>query len=141
MATAQDSDGELRSLLETGTGLKFKQLSLSSSKRFLFCDISTHKVRPYVPVSFRKKVFDLLHGLSHPVIKATTDVFKKRFVWSSMNKDIQMWCKCCVACQKSKIQRHTEAPLGSFILPKAIFSHIHIDVVGPLPRLMVIYLY
>ncbi|GBN94167.1 Transposon Ty3-G Gag-Pol polyprotein [Araneus ventricosus] len=56
MATAQDSDGELRSLLETGTSLKFKQLSLPSSKRFLYCDISTDEVRPYVPVSFRKKV-------------------------------------------------------------------------------------
>ncbi|GBO17180.1 Retrovirus-related Pol polyprotein from transposon gypsy [Araneus ventricosus] len=43
MATAQDSDGELRSLIETGTGLKFEQLSLLSSKRFLYCDISTDK--------------------------------------------------------------------------------------------------
>ncbi|GBN03784.1 hypothetical protein AVEN_53064-1, partial [Araneus ventricosus] len=91
MDIAQDSDGELRSLLESGTGLKFKHLSLPSSKRFLYCDISTDKARPYVPVSFRKKVFDLLHGLSHPGIKATTDLIKKRFVWSSMNKDIQMW--------------------------------------------------
>ncbi|GBM47647.1 hypothetical protein AVEN_120088-1 [Araneus ventricosus] len=94
MATAQDSDGEFRSLLETDTGLKFKQLSFPSSKQFLYCDISTDKIRPYVPVSFRKKVFDLLHGLSHPGMKATTDLIKKRFVWSLMNKDIQMWGKC-----------------------------------------------
>ncbi|GBM45844.1 hypothetical protein AVEN_180713-1 [Araneus ventricosus] len=44
-----------------------------------------------------------------------------------------MWCKCCVACQKSKIQRHTKAPLGSLRLPNARFSYIHIDVVGLLP--------
>ncbi|GBN44627.1 hypothetical protein AVEN_137474-1 [Araneus ventricosus] len=92
MATAQKSDGELRSLLETVTGLKFKQLSLPSSKRFLYCDISTDKVGPYVPVSFRKKVFDLLHGLLRPGIKATTYLIKKRSVWSSINKDIQMGC-------------------------------------------------
>ncbi|GBL95839.1 hypothetical protein AVEN_227093-1 [Araneus ventricosus] len=131
MATAQDSDGELRSLLETGTSLQFKQLCLPLSKRFLYCDTSTDKVGPYVPVSFRKKVFDLLHGLSHPGIKATTDLIKKRFVWSSINKDIRMWCRYCVACQKSKIQ-HTKAPLGYFRLSNARFSHIHI-VVGPLP--------
>lgn len=35
--------------------------------------------------------------------------------------------------KKSKVQRHTRAPLGSFPFPEARFSHIHLDVVGPLP--------
>jgi cleavage and polyadenylation specificity factor subunit 1 len=29
--------------------------------------------------------------------------------------------------------RHVKAPLGSFNLPSARFSHVHIDLVGPLP--------
>jgi hypothetical protein len=29
--------------------------------------------------------------------------------------------------------RHVKAPLGSFTLPSARFSHVHIDLVGPLP--------
>ncbi|GFT79716.1 retrovirus-related Pol polyprotein from transposon 412 [Trichonephila clavipes] len=32
-----------------------------------------------------------------------------------------------------KVQRHTKSPLGTFSTPDARFSHIHIDIVGPLP--------
>ncbi|GBM98101.1 Retrovirus-related Pol polyprotein from transposon 412 [Araneus ventricosus] len=75
----------------------------------------------------------MLHGLSHPGVKATTNLIKQRFVWISVNKDVQEWCKFCIACQKSKIHRHTKSPLGLFKLPNARFNHVHIDVVGPLP--------
>ncbi|CAH8608230.1 unnamed protein product, partial [Dicrocoelium dendriticum] len=39
----------------------------------------------------------------------------------------------CLPCQRSKVQRHTQAPLGNFTVPDARFSHVHIDTVGPLP--------
>ncbi|GBM67971.1 Retrovirus-related Pol polyprotein from transposon 412 [Araneus ventricosus] len=133
MAVAQDSDVELRSLLESGSGLELKQLQLPSSQRLFYCDISTGKVRPYVPETFRRKVFEMLHGLSHPGVKATTNLIKQRFVWKSVNKDVQEWCKFCIACQKSKIHRDTKSPLGLFQLPNTRFNHVHIDVVGPLP--------
>lgn len=47
-----------------------------------------------------------------------------------MNKDINYFVKTCEECQRSKINRHTVAPLSS--VPKARFRHIHIDLVGPL---------
>ncbi|GBM48111.1 hypothetical protein AVEN_34428-1 [Araneus ventricosus] len=37
------------------------------------------------------------------------------------------------SCQSSKIQRHTKTPVGTFSLPDAPFTHIHIDIVCPLP--------
>ena len=43
------------------------------------------------------------------------------------------WAKCCLYCQKSKIQQHTTSPLGKFKTPDARFSNIYIDIVGPLP--------
>ena len=33
----------------------------------------------------------------------------------------------------TKVQRHTSAPLSTFEIPTACFSHVHIDLVGPLP--------
>ncbi|GBM62157.1 hypothetical protein AVEN_56787-1 [Araneus ventricosus] len=63
MAVTQDSDVEFRSLLGSGSGLELKQLNLPSSQRLLYCDISTGKVRPYVPETFRRKVFEMLHVL------------------------------------------------------------------------------
>ena len=38
-----------------------------------------------------------------------------------------------MACQRSKITRHTTTPLGTFSAPTARFAHIHMDLVGPLP--------
>ncbi|GBO17012.1 hypothetical protein AVEN_143955-1 [Araneus ventricosus] len=133
MAVAQDSDVELRSLLESGSGLDLKQLQLPSSHHLLYCDISTGKVRPYVPETFRRNFFEMLHDLSHPGVKATTNLIKQRFFWKSVNKDVQEWCKFCIACQKSKIHRHTKSPLGLFKLLNARFNHVHIDVVEHLP--------
>ncbi|GBN67156.1 hypothetical protein AVEN_210984-1 [Araneus ventricosus] len=39
----------------------------------------------------------------------------------------------CQNCQRSKIQRHTKSPIGTFSLPDARFAHINIDFIGPLP--------
>ncbi|GBL99326.1 hypothetical protein AVEN_206751-1 [Araneus ventricosus] len=61
MAIAQDSDYELRFLLEPDSGLDLKELSLPSSKRLLQCDISTGWIRPYVPKTFLCKVSRTLH--------------------------------------------------------------------------------
>ncbi|GFV05047.1 transposon Ty3-G Gag-Pol polyprotein [Trichonephila clavipes] len=48
-------------------------------------------------------------------------------------KQIKTWVRGCDKCQRSKVQRHTKSPLGTFSTPDARFSHIHIDIVGPLP--------
>ncbi|ROT85277.1 Transposon Ty3-G Gag-Pol polyprotein [Penaeus vannamei] len=50
-----------------------------------------------------------------------------------MNKDIKQWARCCVACQMSKVSRHTESGTGEFRQPMRRFGHLHVDVVGPLP--------
>ena len=50
-----------------------------------------------------------------------------------MNKDIRMWAKQCLQCQRSKVHRHVVSPIGTFATPDARFDHVHIDIVGPLP--------
>ncbi|RWS18473.1 integrase core domain protein-like protein [Leptotrombidium deliense] len=50
-----------------------------------------------------------------------------------MNKDIRTWCRCCIACQQSKITHHTKSKLSAFVQPDARFAHIHKYLVGPLP--------
>ena len=57
----------------------------------------------------------------------------QRFVWPSINKDIRNWTRQCIKCQRAKVQRHVVTPIGTFANPDARFSHIHIDLVGPLP--------
>ncbi|BHF83329.1 hypothetical protein SprV_0802647700 [Sparganum proliferum] len=50
-----------------------------------------------------------------------------------MHKDLKAWTRACITCQRSKIQRHNKAPIGTFPGPGARFSHVHLDIVGPLP--------
>ena len=78
-------------------------------------------------------MFDSLHCLSHPGIRATLKLISARFVWPGINADVCRWTRSCVQCQRAKIHRHTTAPLSSFPTPDAHFDVIHIDLVGPLP--------
>lgn len=57
----------------------------------------------------------------------------QRYVWPSINKDCREWTRLCHACQRTKITRHVSTPVGTFKLPSARFSYVHIDLVGPLP--------
>ncbi|UYV81197.1 K02A2.6-like, partial [Cordylochernes scorpioides] len=65
IAERQRNDGELRNLQSTSKSLNFKQYPLSSGK-YLWCDTSTNHIRPYIPESFRFRMFQQIHGLSHP---------------------------------------------------------------------------
>lgn len=134
MARAQDSEEELQTLLNNSSSLKLKLLTLPCSEIPIYCDVSEDNVRPYVPSSFRFKVFESIHKLSHPGVKSTIDLIKKRFIWPGINKDCKDWVKACLDCQKSKVHKHTKSPVGTYPLPKARFSHVHLDVVGPLPQ-------
>jgi cleavage and polyadenylation specificity factor subunit 1 len=98
----------------------------------LYCDTSCGTPRPYAPSPFCHQVFNFLHSLSHPGIKATAKLVS-RFVWPAIQKDCRTWARACQPSQHSKISRHTITPVGNFTLPPARSLHIHIELVGPLP--------
>ena len=133
IAEAQQSDSELSQLQSSTSSLHLQPLPIPTSDLKLLCDMSTKVPRPYIPQQFRRTVFDSLHSLSHPSIRATQHLITSRYIWPNINKDVRNWTRSCIQCQKSKIHRHTTAPLGKFKTPDARFSNIHIDIVGPLP--------
>ena len=133
MAIAQRDDSELTELRTTNNSLDLRDISLPGSTNLLTCDTSTGTLRPVVPARFRRSVFDQLHSLSHPGIRATQHLVTTRYVWPGINKDVRRWTKTCAKCQQSKIHRHTATPLSTFATPDARFDMVHIDIVGPLP--------
>ncbi|KMQ86388.1 gag-pol polyprotein [Lasius niger] len=133
IAQAQALDPELQKLIAQPNSLTFKKITLPETTAEIWCDVSTDKARPYIPVAFRKQVFDLIHQLAHPGIKATSKLLRHRFIWPSLSKDCVLWTRSCLACQKSKVNKHTTSPLSSFTCPTERFDHVHIDLVGPLP--------
>ena len=134
MAKTQATDPQIRALQSSPSStLVVEATLLPNSSVPLYCDTSTGTQRPLVPLSWRRTVFDSLHSLSHPGIRATQKLITSRFVWPGINADVRRWTRSCVQCQRAKIQRHSTAPLASFRIPDARFDVIHIDLVGPLP--------
>ena len=88
--------------------------------------------RLLLPPAFRQLAFREVHGLAHPGIRASRRLMSRRFVWPAMNKDVTAWARECSACQSSKIHRHQRAPADEIPVPHRRFSHVHLDLVGPL---------
>nr|VZH98237.1 unnamed protein product [Spirometra erinaceieuropaei] len=118
---------------ESVSGLQLRDVPLTTGSGTILCDVSTPFHRPFVPASMRPAVFQTLHELSHPGIRASQKLLAERFVWPGMNKDVKAWARSCLSCQRNKVQRHNKSPPGTFPSPDARFSHVHLDVVGPLP--------
>ena len=98
----------------------------------VWADISTTPARVLVPTTLQRTVFDNIHCLAHPGVKAGLALIKRPYWWQGMSKDVARWTKSCDACQKSKVHVHTRMPLERLPAPTKRFNHLHIDLVGPL---------
>jgi Integrase core domain len=56
-----------------------------------------------------------------------------RFVWRGMAADIAAWWRNCQGCARGKVLTHVKSPVKNIPIPAARFSHVHLDLVGPLP--------
>ena len=133
LAKAQPDLATLQAMPTTDNTLSFAKVSLPMCSEHLLCDTSTGTPRPFVPETFRRTVFNSLHNISHPGIRASQHLITSRFIWPGMNADIGKWTRSCLQCQRAKVHRHTVTPLATFNTPDARFDHVHIDLVGPLP--------
>jgi transposase InsO family protein len=99
----------------------------------LLCDVSRGVPGPVVLLQDRLGVFQVLHGLAHPRIRATRRLVSARFVWHGLARDVGAWCRDCQTCQRGKVTKQPAAPLHSFPTATRHFLHVHVDLVGPLP--------
>ncbi len=90
-------------------------------------------MRLLVPAALRCRVFEQLHSIAHLGVRATRCLIAARFVWPAMAADMAVRYRDCVACNRAKITRHVQAPVQQMEVPRRRFSHIHVDLVGPLP--------
>jgi transposase InsO family protein len=131
MAAEQAACAECKNFATGQSSLVLREFNMGSHK--LLCDVSTGAVRPLVPPAFRRQVFDSVHSIAHPGTRATRRMLSARFVWPKMATDISSWCRDCVECARSKVVRNVRAPIQPIPVPTRRFSHVHVDLVGPLP--------
>jgi Integrase zinc binding domain len=104
------------------------------NKAVLWCDYSMGVVRPLVPTSCRRDVFESLHQLAHPGMHATRRLIGACFVWHGMAKDITEWLRECQQCARGKILTHVKSQVVNIPVPSTRFLHVHLDIVGPFPK-------
>uniref|UniRef100_A0A5S6QYA9 RNA-directed DNA polymerase n=1 Tax=Trichuris muris TaxID=70415 RepID=A0A5S6QYA9_TRIMR len=129
IADAQATDDELQQILQNNTSLQLEKISLPRTGKTIWVDTTAGKQRPYVPLALRRELFDAIHKLSHPGVKATTAMLTARFVWPSIRRDCQTWTKLCIECQRYKVVRHTRSAPGTFFMPDRRFAHVHLDII------------
>lgn len=134
MAKAQQDDEEIKAYRTAITNLTLEDIPFGVGDETILCDTSTGKPRPIVPSSWRRRIFEAVHNLSHPSIRSTKELVAMKFMWHGLKKQVGAWAKACIACQASKVHKHVKAPLSTFKVPERRFDHIHVDLVGPLPQ-------
>ena len=117
IAHAQKGDVEVQKLTKFNSSLSLKEFLVPTADVTMICHNSTGTPRPYVPQKFCQTVFDSLHSLSYPGIKATQHLITARYIWPKINQDVRRWTHSCLQCQRSKVQRHTISPLSTFATP------------------------
>ena len=111
------------------TGLSFRKVKVGST--YLFVDVSNGPARPFVPLSYRRRIFNVIHGLRHPGVERTRQAVSDKFIWPNIKQDVCKWAK--ESCQQAKIQRHVVPPIAEFEVPPKRFQHLHLDLVSMPP--------
>ena len=129
----QDDDEELQLLLQKPATGHFKLEKVKFLGFTILCDTSGTNIRPYVPKPLRRCIFDSVHGISHPGVAASKRLVSERYFWPYMKTNIKTWTTTCLKCQRAKVNKHTKTGFDQIKVPPGRFSHIHMDIVGPLP--------
>ena len=130
LAAAQQQDSQLQELTQGNSSLSLKPVPATTMDVTLLCDISMGTLCPYVLFKFRKAIFDSLHSLLHPGIRATQKPLTAYFIWPHINSDVRKWAQSCLQCQRPKVHQHTISPMSTFANPDACFDHVYVDLVG-----------
>jgi len=99
LAVAQQAtESDLPQPRDSNTPSKFVRKPFPEHGVSILGDMSRGHFRSFVPLNFRKTIFDSIHSLSHPGIKRSTDLISDRYDWPAMKSDIK---KTCIPCQQS----------------------------------------
>jgi hypothetical protein len=119
--------------LVSTTALQLTKILIPGTSVKLYCNTSSGKPCPYVPSPLRRQIFNSLHSLSHPSIKATAKLISQRFVWPAIQKDFRTWARACQRCSASKFPDTQSLLLAtspslvptSFMFTSTFSAHYH----------------
>jgi cleavage and polyadenylation specificity factor subunit 1 len=132
MAAAQRSCPEVAEMMNSTT-LQITTQAVGDETRLGV--VLTGVFRPLVPIQQREAVFQSLHSIHHPGVRATRRLIAAQFCWPQMAKAITPMARACLHCQWGKVHKHVHLQPAEIPVPHCRFAHIHVDLVRPLPPL------
>jgi hypothetical protein len=99
----------------------------------ILVDVSSGVFRPLVNEHLRRRIFTAVHSLAHPGERATRRMMASRYLWPGLAADIKKCCKECQHCAPAKVTTQFKVAVQPIAVPLLRFSHLHVDLVGPLP--------
>ncbi|XP_076041903.1 uncharacterized protein LOC143025779 [Oratosquilla oratoria] len=110
----------------------------AQSNMFLQMRVVASFIKVIVPDVYREKVISFSHDYigGHLGVQKTLDKIIKYFYWPGIHRQVAQYCKTCETCQligKPNIVI-PPAPLQPIPVVPEPFTHVIIDVVGPLPK-------
>ena len=112
---------------------RLEDIPIGNSQTIVLCDVFTGNTRLIAPPFWRRRLLEVIHGLSTSRFSLCKSYLLQSFVGYRINKEVQLWTKQCLECQKTKAQRHVKAPISPYSAPCTRFQHSNIDIVRPLP--------
>lgn len=94
---------EGREMLGSSPRLQLQHVAFSGNIT-VASDTKAGKPRPIVPASLSRNLFNATHSLSHPDVRATTQLMTSRYVWPSIKTGVRDWARSCITCQQVKVQ-------------------------------------
>ena len=82
----------------------------------------------------RFQLIEAAHSVGHKGIYKTYNWLKPNYYWKELNKEIQIYIKCCPRCQMYKCQKQNENLENLPTKPDFPFSWVGFDLLGPLPK-------
>ena len=96
MTKTQATDPQIQALQSSPSStLVVEAIPLANSSVPLYCDTSTGTQCPLIPLTWQCTMFDSLHSLSNPGIRAIQKLITARFVWPGINADV---CRLTHSC-------------------------------------------
>ena len=87
--------------------------------------------------SLRGNIIKTHHDLpaaGHPGHYKTLELVSRNYFWPGKSREVKKYVQGCDMCQRTKIERRaTAAPLQPHLIPERPWSHISMDLIGPLP--------
>ena len=106
LAKAQQSCAEV-ALLRTNSSLLLEDVPVGHLT--ICCDTSGARRQPLIHLLWQRRVFDTIHSLAHPGIRATRRLLAARLVWKGMAADVSQWVQRVHALPESKDNNSTSS--------------------------------